>query len=107
MSAQLINLHLSDQDARQCVYETDDIQIMRIRLAPGDSLPTHNANANAVLVPLQGAVTVTLDGTTTTARAGEGISVPYQTPMDVSNQGIGPLTFLVLNTPHPKTLKQA
>lgn len=104
MSSQRVNLHLTDEADRQCVYETDEIQIMRIRLAPGDSLPAHNANANAVLVPLQGAVTITLDGVPTTARAGEGLSVPFQTLMQVSNQGHGPLTFLVLKTPHPKTL---
>jgi quercetin dioxygenase-like cupin family protein len=105
MSAQLVNLHLTDGDARQSVYETDDIQIMRVRLAAGDFLPPHNANANALLIPLQGAVTVTVAGVATTARAGEGVSVPYQTRMDVSNQGAVPLTFLVLKTPHPKTFK--
>jgi len=99
-----VDLHLNDGNDRQSVYETDDIQIMRIRLAPGESLPTHKANANALLVPLHGAVTVALEEGPTTAEVGEGISVPYQTRMDVSNQGTEPLAFLVLKTPHPQKL---
>ncbi|MBU0607290.1 MAG: hypothetical protein KKI08_05355 [Armatimonadetes bacterium] len=105
MSILPVNLHLDDENDRQSVYETDDIQIMRVRLSSGDALPTHNANANVLLVPLQGAVTVAADGAAVIAEPGGAVSVPYQTRMDVSNQGAAPLTFLVLKTPHPKTFK--
>jgi len=105
MALQLLDLHLADENERQCVYETDDIQIMRIRLEAGDSLPTHQANANVLLVPLHGAVTIAADGASVVARTGDAVSVPYQTSMDVSNQTNRPLTFLVLKTPHPKTFK--
>lgn len=99
---ELVNLHLSDEADRQAVYETDDIQIMRIRLKGGEALPTHKANSNALLVPLQGAVTVRTEDGEVTAQTGEAIPVTYDTKMDVSNQGQEPALFLVLKTPHPK-----
>jgi quercetin dioxygenase-like cupin family protein len=102
---QLVDLHLGDENDRQCVYETDDIQIMRIRLKGGDSLPTHNANAHVLLVPLHGVVTVAADGEEITAEPGEAISVPYGTKMDVGNRSMAASAFLVLKTPHPKTFK--
>jgi quercetin dioxygenase-like cupin family protein len=105
MALQLVDLHLEDEADRTCVYETDDIQIMRIRLKEGQSLPTHNANSNVLLVPLHGVVTVTTDGEEVAAETGEAVSVSYGTPMDVSNQSSAALAFLVLKTPHPKTFK--
>ena len=102
---QLIDLHLGDEADRQSVYETDDIQIMRIRLHGGQALPTHNANSNALLVPLHGVVTVQTGEEEITAQAGEAIKVPYDTKMDVSNRSLAACVFLVLKTPHPKSFK--
>jgi len=102
---QLVNLHLGDEADRQSVYETDDIQIMRIRLSGGHSLPTHNANSNVLIVPLHGVVTVQTGEEEVTAEPGEAISVPYDTKMDVSNRSMAASAFLVLKTPHPKSFK--
>lgn len=102
----LVDLHLGDEDDRQAVYETDDIQIMRIRLHGGKSLPTHDANANVLIVPLHGVVTVQAGDEDKTAEPGEAISVPYGTTMNVSNQSMAASSFLVLKTPHPKSFKQ-
>lgn len=102
---QLVNLHLGDEADRQAVYETDDLQIMRVRLSGGHALPTHNANADVLIVPLHGVVSVQTDGEEVTAEPGEAISVPYDTRMDVSNRSMAASAFLVLKTPHPKRFK--
>ncbi|MEN6304126.1 MAG: hypothetical protein ABFD96_15450 [Armatimonadia bacterium] len=101
----LVNLHLGDEADRQSVYETDDIQIMRIRLSGGHSLPTHNSNSNVLIVPLHGVLTVQTGEEEVTAEPGEAISVPYDTTMDVSNRSMAASAFLVLKTPHPKEFK--
>lgn len=103
---ELVDLHLGDENDRQSVYETEEIQIMRIRLHGGEALPTHNSNANVLIVPLHGVVTVETDEETLTAKTGEAISVPYDTKMDVGNRSMAASAFLVLKTPHPRKLAE-
>ncbi len=101
----IVDLQLEAGSDRAPVYNTDEIQIMRIRLAPGESLPRHNANSNVLIVPLQGRVRVTQDnGDADEVAAGEALSVEFGMPMLVSNAGDEALTFLVLKTPHPRKM---
>ena len=87
------------------VYETDPIQIMRIRLQPGESLPFHRANSNVLLVPLTGTLKFANEAAgEQIVEHGEALQVAFQTPMLVSNAGDDLLTFLVLKTPHPKVM---
>lgn len=104
--AEVVDLHLGDEADRQAVYETDDIQIMRIRLKSGEALPTHRANSNVLLLPLQGVVTVQTEGHEVTAEVGKAIQVTYNTKMDVGNHSPSATTFLVLKTPHPRQMTQ-
>ena len=100
---QRVNFQLTEGMARGSVYDTDDIQIMRIRLLANEALPHHNSNANVLLVPLMGRIRLVTTAGDETIGVGEALSVPYQTPMDVSNAGDDIAIFLVLKTPHPKT----
>ena len=103
----IVDLQLETGSDRMPVYNTDQIQIMRIRLEPGDAVPHHNANSNVLIVPLQGTVRVTQDnGDADELASGEALSVEFQTPMLVSNPGDEPLTFLVLKTPHPRKMSE-
>ncbi len=102
---QRVDFQLTGGSDRGCVYETDDIQIMRIRLAPNEALPHHNSNANVLLVPLAGTIQLTTESGNEVAGVGESLSLSYDTPMDVSNPGEDTAIFLVLKTPHPKTFK--
>jgi quercetin dioxygenase-like cupin family protein len=104
-NTQHIDLHLNDGPERTCVWETDDIQIMRIRLAVGDKLPTHNSNANVLLTPLAGRIKLATEDGDQVFGVGEAMSLPYDTRMDVSNGGDEPAVLLVLKTPHPKTFQ--
>jgi len=100
-----VDLMLDSGPERGPVYETDDIQIMRIRLAPGDALPFHHANSNVLLVPLTGRLRFEEEsGEAHEVAPGEGLSVAFETPMLVSNPGDKLLTFLVLKTPHPNRM---
>lgn len=97
-----LSFHLDDEADRQAVYETDEIQIMRIRLQAGEALPTHKANSNALLLPLRGAVKVQTEEGEAVAVPGEAIPVAYDTRMDVSNHSTAETVLLVLKTPHPR-----
>ena len=101
----IVDLQLETGRGRASVYDTDEIQIMRVRLAPGEALPHHSANSNVLIVPLRGRVRVEQDnGDADEVSPGEAISVQFQMPMLVSNAGDEPLTFLVLKTPHPRVM---
>ena len=97
-----VDLHLADAAERMCVWETEHLQIMRMRLGVGESLPPHNANSDVLLLPLEGTITFAGEGRTETFGVGEALSVPYDTPMKVSNGGGPPALLLVLKAPHPK-----
>ena len=102
---QRVDFQLREGADRGCVYETDDIQIMRIRLAANEALPHHNSNANVLLVPLAGRIQLSTEDGVEAIGVGESLSLLYDTPMDVSNAGVENAVFLVLKTPHPKTFK--
>ncbi len=99
-----VDLQLSTGKDRTSIYETDDIQIMRVRLAPGEALPTHNSNSNVLLVPVEGAVNLKTPECDETFAPGEAFSVPYDIQMDVSNASDSQTTFLVLKTQHPRNV---
>lgn len=99
-----IDLALATANDRLSVWATDDVQIMRVRLAPGEALPHHEANSNVVLLPLHGKLRVDVPHQSEGAGAGKALSVPFGTPMDVMNDGEDVLTFLVLKTPHPRQM---
>ena len=101
----LVDLHLQDGEDRMAVYQTDDLEVRRMRLEPGGALPTHNANSNVLLVPLEGALRVATEGEELAAAVGQAVSVAYQTKMDVINNGDGRCTFLVLKAPHPRQMQ--
>ncbi len=100
-----INLHMTDAADRMCAWESDNLQIMRIRLAVGESLPHHNSNSNVVLLPMLGAIKLVTPAGEEILGVGEAALVPFDTPMDVSNAGDEPALLLVLKAPHPKTFK--
>ena len=100
---QLIDLKLQAGSERTPVWNTDHIQIMRVRLESGQALPHHNANAHVILLPLAGRLRLQVPGQTLEFGVGQAAAVPYATPMDVSNAGDEPAVFLVVKTPHPKT----
>lgn len=100
-----VDLQLDSGADRGPVYDTEPIQIMRIRLEPGDALPFHKANSNVLLVPLTGTLKFEEEsGEEHLVEYGEALQVEFMTPMLVSNAGEDLLTFLVLKTPHPKVM---
>jgi quercetin dioxygenase-like cupin family protein len=101
----LVNLHFGDEAERQAVYESDDLQVMRIRLNGNGELPRHAANSNVLIVPMHGVVTVETAAGEVTAKVGEAIPVAVGTEMLVANRSMAATLILVLKTPHPRKLQ--
>jgi len=104
-TVQPVDLQITGGVARGCVHETEHLQVMRIRLAAGESLPHHRSNAEVLLVPLVGSIRLETPAGGGVASLGDALSVPYDMPMDVTNVGEDTAVFLVVKTPHPKTFK--
>ncbi|MFO8079097.1 MAG: hypothetical protein R6V07_02220 [Armatimonadota bacterium] len=100
-----IDLQLESGPDKGAVYDTEPMQIMRIRLEPGEALPFHKANSNVLLVPLTGTLKFEEEaGKEHLVEYGDALQVEFMTPMLVSNGGEDLLIFLVLKTPHPKVM---
>ncbi|NPV48518.1 MAG: hypothetical protein HPY69_16385 [Armatimonadetes bacterium] len=98
-SVQRIDLQCQGGDSRTCVWQGEGIQVMRVRLTPGEALPPHNANANVVLVPLAGRLRFTNEAEQHDWGVGEALAVSYDTPMNVLNAADEDAVFLVIKTP--------
>lgn len=100
-----VDLKLDTGEDSEAVYDTAPLQIMRVRLGPGEELPRHRANSNVLIMPLQGTVAVQeSDGLVHPAERGHALSVDRGTRMVVSNTGEALAVFLVLKAPHPKAV---
>jgi quercetin dioxygenase-like cupin family protein len=99
-SVQRIDLQCKVGDSRTCVWQGEGLQVMRVRLTPGEALPPHNANANVVLIPLQGELRFSNGkGEQHEWGVGEALAVAYDTPMDVLNTSDADAVFLIVKTP--------
>jgi quercetin dioxygenase-like cupin family protein len=99
-----VDLHLADDADRTCVWETDHVQVMRVRMAVGEALPHHNSNSNVLLLPLSGTLQLVVPDAEETFGAGQAMSVPCDTPMDIRNAGDDAVVLLIVKTPHPEAL---
>ena len=100
-AVQEVDLHLADGEDRLCVWETEEIRVMRVRLAGKGALPRHATDANVLMLVVAGALSVvTADGEHTLA-PGQALALPLGTEFQVSNPGDEGNVFLVIKTPRP------
>ena len=96
---QRVDLQLATGEDRTCVWSGEVTRIMRVRLQPGESLPPHDATADAVLIPLAGKLRFANEEGEQVWGVGEGLAVAGGTPMSISNPGDEPAVFIVVRTP--------
>lgn len=53
------------------LFKTDDLEVMRLVLAAGKSLPPHQVAGEITIQCIEGAIDVTLDGQTASLQAGQ------------------------------------
>jgi quercetin dioxygenase-like cupin family protein len=94
---------LSQEKVIEKLIEDDNVAINHMILRKAEALPLHRANSNVYMIVARGEVTLALDEQEPHAYpAGSIVLIPYQTRMDVSNQGEALLELFVVKSPSPK-----
>ncbi len=84
------------------IVNRDEVQINHIVLPQGERLPEHYSNSNVHLIIVRGMLSITLEGEKHQFSAGNILSVPYHTKMDIRNEHAEVLEFFVVKAPHPE-----
>jgi quercetin dioxygenase-like cupin family protein len=73
---------------------TTDTAVWQVELAPGTPATPHSLTREELLVVLSGVATVRVGAVLDSARAGDAIVVPAETPFELSNGADEPLRML-------------
>jgi quercetin dioxygenase-like cupin family protein len=92
-------------NARMQVYASPEVNgspvaVWRTDMVPGAAGPTHIASETQVLVVLEGAAMVSVDGGTSSLRAGESILLPAGAQRQVAVAGAQDLAMLLSSLPN-------
>jgi quercetin dioxygenase-like cupin family protein len=97
---------LSQKKVIERLVEDDNVAINHMILRQSEALPLHHANSNVYMIVVRGEVTLALDEQEPHAYpAGNIVLIPFQTRMDVSNQGEAALELFVVKAPSPKRMQ--
>lgn len=83
------------------IINEDSLMVNQICLEPGQSVPRHLANSKVTLQVLRGEGTVSAGEEQALLKPGQLMRIPFNTMMQVRNDGKEQLVFLVFKTPHP------
>ena len=87
-------------DVRQ-LFDSEHIQVIEIRLMPGEGLKRHATPVDVCFYILEGSGTVEIGGESARVSADTLVESPKGIPHRLMNEGDGPFRFLVLKTPKP------
>lgn len=88
------------------LHDTEHVQIMHIKIAPGKALRKHLTPVDAAFFILEGEATVQIGEDIEKFGPNTLVDSPAKIPHRVSNEGTEPLSFLVLKTPRPTEKSQ-
>jgi quercetin dioxygenase-like cupin family protein len=83
------------------LHATDNVEIIHIALAPGQSLQRHAAPVETAFFIVEGEGTLESGAEQSQVRAGELIPHPARTMHRIINNSTARLRFLVIKTPRP------
>ena len=93
---------MTDTQTVEKVIAEEPLQLMHMRLQPGEALPPHRANAALTMVVLAGTLSLQLgDQPVHSYPERTVLQIPYLSEMDVRNQQQYLLELLVIKTPPP------
>jgi len=84
--------------------DAPETQINFVRIKPGKALCAHRSNSNVRLIILSGEIAIDLDGKIETVHRGEIAYVPFDTQMQIRNDGSDQAEFVVIKAPHPNQM---
>ena len=107
MIEQKFDFTVSESKVIERVISDDNVDINHMILKKAEALPEHYSNSNVYMIVVRGSVSLCLnDQQEHKYPAGNIISIPYKTKMNVSNSLDELLEFFVVKAPSPKTMQQ-
>lgn len=79
----------------------DDVEVVRLELAPGKSLPVHRTPVEVFFYIIEGNGEVEVGGEREAVRAGDLVESPKDIPHGLHNTSDKPFKVLVVKTPKP------
>ncbi len=81
------------------------LQVNQICLEPGQQVPHHHADSNAILMVIRGEGTFQFGNEVVRMGPGKLLVVPFRSSMNVKNESKERLVMLVFKAPHPSEMK--
>lgn len=102
MIEKVCELSKSDNKSIEKVLINDNLHYMHAILPKGESLPIHKTNANVYMTVLRGTLSIGLENEKSKRYEPlKLLNIPYDTLMDVKNEGNSPLELIIVKTPVP------
>ncbi|MDY7026791.1 MAG: cupin domain-containing protein [Spirochaetota bacterium] len=78
-----------------------EVEVVRIELAPGSSLPVHRTPVDVFFFIIEGSGEIEVGGERKTVEAGSVVESPKDIPHGLHNRSDSPFRVLVVKTPRP------
>lgn len=104
MTEKIFNFTLTDEKIIEKIVNIDDVMLNHVVLPGGERLPKHNADSNVYLIVVRGELTLQLnDQDPKCYGKGNIINAPYDTRMNVYNDGDDVVEFFIVKAPGPNS----
>jgi len=97
----------TDDFITEKIIDDEHVNINHIVVAPGGSVPVHVANSHVHQIIVRGTISLRLeDEPVVRYTAGSIVAIPFNTKMEIRNEGSDTLEFFVVKAPNPRSCQQ-
>ncbi len=95
----------TDDFISEKLVDDEHVNINHIVVAPGGSVPVHVANSNVYQIVVRGTISLRLEEEPVAHYpTGSIVAIPFNTKMDIRNEGSDTLEFFVVKAPNPRSM---
>jgi len=95
----------TDDFIMEKIIDDEHVNINHIVVAPGGSVPVHAANSHVYQIIVRGKISLRLeDEPVVRYPVGSIVEIPFNTKMDIRNEGSETLEFFVVKAPNPHSM---
>ena len=95
----------TDDFIMEKIIDDEHVNINHIVVAPGGSVPVHVANSNVYQIVVRGTISLRLEEEPVAHYpTGSIVAIPFNTKMDIRNEGSETLEFFVVKAPNPRSM---
>ncbi len=96
---------VSDEKTIEQLVQEDVAMLNHVVLPAGDRLPEHFSDSNVFMVIVRGSLTMQLGDQEPHHYSATIVQVPFNTKMNISNEGDEAVEFFIVKAPHPRVYK--